>query len=638
LITSGIAGRPTGTVRVNPRAPYAYKLVGAFLFSNQGYALDLAGRNSTPLGTAVQVPAPFGLGAQTLTGQGFVTPSPPPFVASFAVGGHIPTANQTGLVIGAGDDVWNMASFNWGCFTSSGTWRFGVGLRGSVGASTPAPVGRFAVGMSRDPTAIVPTATCYVSGVPVLSDTYNGGTDASKQLRSTVSVQAPSQVILDYLLMFSATLPDWVHAEISRNPYQYFQTAGRSLWYVPAAAGGLSISASSALSLGASAAVSTGTSMSIATSIAFGASATVVQGMSLAATSALSLGASTGVSIVGPPASISASSALSLGAASTVTLTSPALSVSASSALSLGASAGVSIVGPPTTVSASSSLSLGAASTVMLTSPNVGIAAASSLSLGASTGVSIVGPPTTISTSSALSIGAAAGVALTSQAIGVSASSAVSFGASAGLSIVGPPTTVSASSTLSLGASASVTLAGSTALAFASSSALSLGSSAVVAAAGPPAGPQRAVYADIVARLVALGCFAEGGVGRGAPSEVLMRSGRQYPCAAVQPLAWVDGDRYDAGDFIRTCTFTITLIVRMEEPDARQDWLDYLSDRACNALDGVSLAGIAFGPLTIVQRGQYGPTPQHPEQRATLTGQFVYEVVGYGARDETEPT
>jgi len=158
----------------------------------------------------------------------------------------------------------------------------------------------------------------------------------------------------------------------------------------------------------------------------------------------------------------------------------------------------------------------------------------------------------------------------------------------------------------------------------------------------PPApttyGPQRAVYADIVARLVQLNCFAEGGVGRGAPSEVLARSSRQYPCAAVQPLTWVDSDRYDEGDFIRTCNFTITLIVRMEEPDQRQDWLDYLSDRVSNALNGESLAGITFGPLTLVQRGQYSPTPQHPEQRATLTGQFAYEVVGYGARDETEPT
>ena len=117
-----------------------------------------------------------------------------------------------------------------------------------------------------------------------------------------------------------------------------------------------------------------------------------------------------------------------------------------------------------------------------------------------------------------------------------------------------------------------------------------------------------------------------------------MRSGRQSPCAAVQALAWVDSDRYDEGDFIRTCTFSITLIVRMEEPDARQDWLDYLSDRACNALDGKSLADITFAPLTAVQRGQYAATPQHPEQRAVLTGQFAYEVVGYGARDETEPT
>jgi len=235
MISAGISGRPLGSVRLNPRAPYADKVVGAFLFSQASGGLipDLAGRTPIGQGNALSVPSPFGMGIVSVDNVGFASALPPPTVASFAVGGILPAAGLTGLVIGAGDNVWNMAVFNWSAFVSSGAWRFGVGLSGSVGAGTTAPAGRFDVGMSRDFDSGL--ATCYVSGQPVLTNGFAGGTDASKVIRGQVVNQGPSTAILDYLLLFSATLPASVHADIRRNPYQYFRTAGRSLWSIQGA-------------------------------------------------------------------------------------------------------------------------------------------------------------------------------------------------------------------------------------------------------------------------------------------------------------------------------------------------------------------------------------------------------------------
>jgi len=357
--------------------------------------------------------------------------------------------------------------------------------------------------------------------------------------------------------------------------------------------------------------------------------------ISFSSTSALSTAGAAAVSF---GLSIASASTLLTGGSASVTVVGPPVSISSSSALLTAGSASVALATPGVSISSSSSLSTAGAAAVALTSPNVSISTASSLLTAGSASLAIVGPPLSISSASGLLTAGSAAVTLTSPNISVSSASAMLTGGSASVAIVGPPVSFSSSSALSTAGSASVTLAASNSVSIATASSLLTAGSASIALTGSPAGPQRAVYADIVARLVALGCFADGAVARGAPSEVLMRSGRQTPCAAVQPLAWVDSDRYDEGDFIRTCTFAVTLIVRMEEPEQRQDWLDYLTDRVCNALDGKSLADITFGPLTLIQRGQYAAMPQHPEQRAVLTGQFVYEVVGYGARDESEPT
>jgi len=236
MITSGIAGRPTGTVRVNPRAPFADRLVGAYLFSQSsgGLSPDLLGR--TPLfhdvgGQTLPAAAPFGMGISSGANPTFLSAVAPPYVGSVAVGGVL-ASTSTGLVLGQGSDVFAMGSFEWGIFVSSGTWRFGYGFLGSSGSGTSAPLGRFDVGLSRGTT----TGYGYVNGSQVNSNSSNGGGTSTNPVRgSTVSAGVPFGGVLDYALLFGCWLPDAAFAEIRRNPYQYFQTPRRSLW-APASA------------------------------------------------------------------------------------------------------------------------------------------------------------------------------------------------------------------------------------------------------------------------------------------------------------------------------------------------------------------------------------------------------------------
>lgn len=233
MITSGVAGRPTGPVSINFSAPYADKLVGAYLFvqASGGIAPDLLGRTHIYQDLSGLFPsaAPFGMG---IPGSQYLSAVAPPYVGSVAIGGHL-TSTATGLVMGQGINSFSMASFEWGIFVSTGTWRFGYGFASSSGSGTAAPLGRFDVGLSRNTT----TGYGYVGGVQVNSNTSSGGGTSTNPIRggTTSGGGNPLGGILDYALLFGCWIPPGVFAAIQRNPYQYFRTAGRSLW-APASA------------------------------------------------------------------------------------------------------------------------------------------------------------------------------------------------------------------------------------------------------------------------------------------------------------------------------------------------------------------------------------------------------------------
>lgn len=237
LAVSGIRRRPTGYPRINRNAPFADKLVAAYLFGVTSGEMtpDLLGRTHLyhDFGLATQnAVSLFGVGVSSSGNPSFLSANPPPYVGAVAVGGML-TSTSTGIVLGQGQDNFAMAQFEWGIFVSSGTWRYGYGFVSSSGSSTTASLGRFDVGLSRNST----TGFGFVNGVQVNSNSSSGGTTSTNPIRgSTVSSGVPFGGVLDYALLFGCYVPDWVFMEIKRNPYQYFQPPMRLLGPGPASA------------------------------------------------------------------------------------------------------------------------------------------------------------------------------------------------------------------------------------------------------------------------------------------------------------------------------------------------------------------------------------------------------------------
>lgn len=343
-----------------------------------------------------------------------------------------------------------------------------------------------------------------------------------------------------------------------------------------------------------------------------------------------------------PPATtISGSSVILIGSSGTITLVGPATSISGSSAISIGSSGTVTLVKPNVSISGSSAISIGSTGTVTFAAPATSISGSSAISIGSSGTVTFTGPAgTVISGSSAISIGSSGTVTLTKPNTSISGSSAISIGSSGTITLTGPAgsTTISGSSAISIGSSGTVTFTTPvTNTTISGSSAILIGSSGLITLTGDKYGPDNDIFQDIQDRLIALGVFAPDGVEFGSPAEVLQRSARQYPCAAIQWTRFNEPSRFDFGDKIRSVGFSITLVVREEEPRRRHQSLSVLCAKVQNAIDGKSLASKTFPAMTQLNTGIYQPNPNHPEQRLVLSGTFTYEVVGYDARDESEP-
>lgn len=84
----------------------------------------------------------------------------------------------------------------------------------------------------------------------------------------------------------------------------------------------------------------------------------------------------------------------------------------------------------------------------------------------------------------------------------------------------------------------------------------------------------------------------------------------------------------------RTVRYHCYLLVRVEDPDARDDEVDRLANVAANAVDGQTFAGITLRSFTTLDAGQYLPAAA-PERRLVMTGQFVYLLDSYATRSVT---
>lgn len=137
------------------------------------------------------------------------------------------------------------------------------------------------------------------------------------------------------------------------------------------------------------------------------------------------------------------------------------------------------------------------------------------------------------------------------------------------------------------------------------------------------------VLDDAQGRLQATGAF--DGVYRSALPESRGGAAGDRLAAVVAPLDWEQTDDVDDETLVqstRRVRWTLTLIVRDDDPEARERALEKLLAVAQNALDGQALAALTIPDWTRLRRGRYQP-PSAPEQRMTVTGEFAYWVAGF---------
>lgn len=148
------------------------------------------------------------------------------------------------------------------------------------------------------------------------------------------------------------------------------------------------------------------------------------------------------------------------------------------------------------------------------------------------------------------------------------------------------------------------------------------------AAGSPPR--DRDVYAAIRAILAATGAFADVVVGP-PPATGLSAAGRDPRCV-VTPLSWREEDDPFGSGCVRYSRFSLTLIVRAEEPWDRLDRLDRLAALAQAVLSGSDLGCGCLPALTRLCDGRFDREPAGPEQRVEIQGRFGYLIPDHSGR------
>jgi hypothetical protein len=132
------------------------------------------------------------------------------------------------------------------------------------------------------------------------------------------------------------------------------------------------------------------------------------------------------------------------------------------------------------------------------------------------------------------------------------------------------------------------------------------------------------VFSWLAAALKSTGEFADVLLGTTA-RRVTVGAGRS-PIAVVTPEGWSESDPSDPTLLVREVAFTITIVVRDEEPSERYEALDRLTCIAQNVIGGSDLGGMVLSPLTRLHRGRLDPDSTPPAQGVVLSGEFTYLV------------
>ena len=107
------------------------------------------------------------------------------------------------------------------------------------------------------------------------------------------------------------------------------------------------------------------------------------------------------------------------------------------------------------------------------------------------------------------------------------------------------------------------------------------------------------------------------------------------PLAVLVPSQWIEQPDSASSLMLRRVSFTLTLVVRDEDPRQRFETLDRLLSIAQNAIDGSPLGGFCLSSLTHLRKGRYDPGSRHPELRLNVEGGFGYTVSSSTAHDMT---
>ncbi|MDB5350784.1 MAG: hypothetical protein JWN86_2031 [Planctomycetota bacterium] len=134
----------------------------------------------------------------------------------------------------------------------------------------------------------------------------------------------------------------------------------------------------------------------------------------------------------------------------------------------------------------------------------------------------------------------------------------------------------------------------------------------------------RDAFASLVNALSASSEFAE--VAFPSPLDSSPIGADRSPLAVLVPTQWLEQPDSASSLMLRRVSFTLTLVVRCEDPRERFEILDRLTSIVQNAIEGSTLGGGCLAGMTHLRKGRYDPASRHPELRLALDGGFCYTI------------
>ena len=136
-----------------------------------------------------------------------------------------------------------------------------------------------------------------------------------------------------------------------------------------------------------------------------------------------------------------------------------------------------------------------------------------------------------------------------------------------------------------------------------------------------PTGRDAVCYGNLVDRLESIGSFDS--VIFGDPTRRPGAGAEAHPLAIVIPKGWEETDDTDPLLWVRRVSFTIRIVIRVEDDVEPFDRLDQLAAAVQVEVDQANLGGQSLPAMTKIRAGRYGTANQYPEWSVDLDGEFA---------------